>query len=351
VLVAEPGGDVLALGGGTKAPEERAPVMVRYLPDGRLDRAFGRSGVARGYGFVGLPGWQAGRVLADGRILVAGRLDLGALESVVGIARFLPTGQLDLTFGKRGRLRQQFGGLGCPQTPVAMIGQGAKTVLLVDTCPPGAAGGAEVVRLLPNGHVDRTFGTGGRVFLVPLDNQSGNSTPWSLGRQSDGKILVGIAGDTRNAAIVRLSPDGKLDRTFNGRGTVILRHGFEDRIDPLSALFELSDRSLVAVACLNYDHPLLYRVAANGTPRGLVDFGSSVHGCFFGVAQTAPGAFVGASSDELVKFDAAGVIAWRAPLPNRVRGVLVQADGRIVTAAPARLGPGRFGFELRRFAG
>jgi uncharacterized delta-60 repeat protein len=93
------------------------------------------------------------------------------------------------------------------------------------TVPPGTGIAAAIVRLNPDGSVDRSFGVSG---LVTLDLYPGFETASDLALQSDGRIVVaGYAhheGRTR-LTVTRLNSDGSLDSSFNGNGQAILDAG------------------------------------------------------------------------------------------------------------------------------
>jgi uncharacterized delta-60 repeat protein len=77
---------------------------------------------------------------------------------------------------------------------------------------------AVVVRYNPNGSIDSTFGTSGRVIIS-------NVGAIGLALQPNGKIVVaGMIGTApnRDFYVARLNSDGSFDATFNGTGAVIL---------------------------------------------------------------------------------------------------------------------------------
>ena len=99
-------GKIIAAGAG---PNDFA--LVRYKRDGRLDRSFGRGGLAlTDFAHVLPAGFLQGMtnpedyaeavaVQADGRIVAAGRSD-----RLYALARYLPDGRLDPTFGRGGEV-------------------------------------------------------------------------------------------------------------------------------------------------------------------------------------------------------------------------------------------------------
>lgn len=95
-------------------------------------------------------------------------------------------------------------------------------------------GGGVVLRYNPDGSLDTTFGTGGRVNLDLNAPTLGASTaqphPWSLAIQADGKLVItgGViatygkgkqAFDRAEIYVARLNMNGSLDTTFNGTGS------------------------------------------------------------------------------------------------------------------------------------
>src|SRR5581483_11649597 len=75
----------------------------------------------------------------------------------------------------------------------------------------------EVGRYNPDGTLDSSFGSGGKVKTSFPSVSS--SSPGGLALQPDGKILVGTT--VNNAfELVRYNSNGTLDTTFNGTGEV-----------------------------------------------------------------------------------------------------------------------------------
>jgi len=82
-----------------------------------------------------------------------------------------------------------------------------------------------VARLMPNGSLDRTFGSGGRSLVSFQQIDAGSA----VALQSDGKIVLAGSTNGRNPidsfggglpdfALARLQPNGLLDSTFGRRG-------------------------------------------------------------------------------------------------------------------------------------
>jgi uncharacterized delta-60 repeat protein len=102
-LLVEPNGDVVVAGGGGEQVQ-----IERLLPDGTPDPGFGSAGVAT---FSAAAGKQlyAGSLarMDDGRIIAAGASDAGKAEESTILIRTLPNGQPDPAWGEGGVLTVQ----------------------------------------------------------------------------------------------------------------------------------------------------------------------------------------------------------------------------------------------------
>ena len=190
--------------------------LFRYLPDGRLDRAFGRGGQvvtdvgARPNRFQA--DWQRGAkalaILPDGKIIVA-----GAGPGEFALARYTPNGRLDGSFGRGGLVFTGFQASAADYAEALAVQTDGKIV---------AAGRSftlfALARYMPNGRLDATFGTGGKA----LPNVGGDDydSAEAVATQVDGKIVVaGWTGPRFPGAIVaRLTSRGRFDPSFGSGG-------------------------------------------------------------------------------------------------------------------------------------
>jgi len=196
--------------------------LVRFLPDGRIDRSFSRDGFA----LIGLRAGQFPKALAlqrDGKILVAGNGGTPHDESrYFEIARLRRDGRADRTFSRDGISIVDFRGRGEGATGLAVQRDGR--IVVVGTSSAGvkpANSRVALVRLNRNGTLDRRFGK----RLTNPGPHGGGGTGVLI--QPDGRILVaGVAydddWDSGSAwAILRYLPNGRLDHSFGRGGTVI----------------------------------------------------------------------------------------------------------------------------------
>jgi len=185
-----------------------------------------------------------------------------------------PAGTLDPTFGDGGIVVLSYGNETASADAVAIQPDGKIVVGGVKT--KGGQGFA-VVRLMPNGSLDATFGTAGLV-----ETKVGNTSHVlsALALQPDGKIL--IAGYTRfvgqnfDFAVLRYSANGTLDPTFGTEGVVLTDFG--TRTDQAMAMALMTDgRIVVSGQTLSDDLTVADMAFARYNPDGSLDttFGAS----------------------------------------------------------------------------
>jgi uncharacterized delta-60 repeat protein len=174
-------------------------------PPGSLDPSFGSGGkiIMRNLG-ASQDIARAVAIQADGKILVGGETDTPAWHA--SLARYLPTGALDTTFGTGGKIIMPFG------TSVTGIAVQPDAKIVVST-----GFGFGVARFLENGSLDPAFQWIGHVSIPFPDFSDARA----VAVQPDGKIVVaGTAwiGDTTQFAVARMESDGTRDITFNVDG-------------------------------------------------------------------------------------------------------------------------------------
>ena len=208
----------------------RAFAVARYTRDGRLDRSFGTSGklvttfhLARAREAAAPHGAAAVAITGDGKIVAA-----GGSGSDFALARYLPDGHLDPTFGSGGKVVTD---VGARPKRIDLYQRGANALAIQADGRIIAAGAGPgvfaLVRYTEDGRPDPSFGSGGMVFT-----SFGPSPPYvqaarAVAVQTDGKIIAagfgGSAGST--FALARYLPDGHLDPTFGSGGKVVTGTG------------------------------------------------------------------------------------------------------------------------------
>jgi uncharacterized delta-60 repeat protein len=196
-LAVDPSGRALLLWQGAK--------LTRLTAEGRLDSSFGAGGTAAlsSYHFNDLT------VLFDGSVLLAGYA-YGSPFMVA--AKLRPDGSLDQTFGHQGYAKVEIGpsetNAGARRVAVSTNGK----IVLAGF----SHGRPALVRLLPNGTPDRSFGNEGRV-LAPR-RLRGEATALNL--ETGGAALVSCrCARTRSAGtllpILRFDARGVFDAGFS----------------------------------------------------------------------------------------------------------------------------------------
>jgi len=254
------GGKFLLFGGGGERTNESAPfALSRYLPDGRLDRSFGKDGDAV---FEGSPpvefGADAAVTLRDGKTLAFGwhAFALGAGFERLEEVRLRRDGTVDRSFGKGGFRVFHVHDPAYGVSPVATLTPAGRPLFLL----PEEKGGFALFRFRADGDPDPSFGdrgvvegtgveeaggmalgpggeivvTGPRsVAVLAADGAPQASFPIpalpgvetakltaSPAVDAAGRILLGGSVGA-GTVVVRLRPDGSLDPEFgDGRGFV-----------------------------------------------------------------------------------------------------------------------------------
>jgi uncharacterized delta-60 repeat protein len=201
--------------------------VARLDSSGSLDIGFGVGGKAiRQFDLGGnFDDWPHDiAVLADGKTLVVGEVD-GSVGNVdFGVARFTATGTFDLTFGSAGNRVIFFdqGGSNDDNGWTIAVQPDGK-IILAGTVDVGVGTtDIGVVRLNSNSTNDTTFGSGGKVTIAFDIGGENVDIGLDVALQQDGKIVVVGAAEATNSwmdfAIARLETDGTLDTTFDGDG-------------------------------------------------------------------------------------------------------------------------------------
>lgn len=243
-------------------------VIARYDENGALDTTFSGDGWATTNIDVTCVSTSA-RAMAlqpDGRIVLAGNAQFGSQQDVA-LARFNTDGSLDASFGGDGTVVLSWG----PGDDVAtdVIVQADGHILLtgtISTVPQDAA----LVRLMPDGSLDASFGTDG---LVVTDVNGAMNTDVSLGLDVDGNVLavgtVSTGSGHWAATLTRHLPDGGLDPTFGTDGSSV--SPVLDTFDPMSVLVDAQQRILIggrAMLFASYPRMAILRYLADGTIDG-----------------------------------------------------------------------------------
>jgi len=377
-IAVQPDGKIVAVGVSTPTVEPSADfAVVRYESTGRIDRRFGDNGRVL-TDFTGSGGNdQAFAVAIDsiGRIVVA-----GYSSSNVGldfaVARYNPDGTPDITFNLTGKVLTNFGGRDAA-TAVA-IDSNDKVVVAGSSNASGTNDFA-VVRYNVDGTLDMTFNVTGRVLTDVSIGSSDFATAAVI--QADGKIVVGgwsdASGIPFDFSLVRYNPNGTLDLTFNTTGKVLTDFSGSGSYDTLQALAIQSDGKIVAAgasqvngssfAVARYTTTGILDSAFNGTGKVVTAFASG-NAAAQAVAIQLDGRIVAAGWFDdgnregpdfaLARYNADGTLDESFNSTGKVvtnlggfdvgYGVGIQSDGKIVAAGSSDVN-GTSDFALLRY--
>ncbi|MEW6472313.1 MAG: delta-60 repeat domain-containing protein [Actinomycetota bacterium] len=287
---------------------------------GDPDRTFGRDGTLTTDFDGGTDQARAVVVQSDGKVVAAGAGSISTAKRVGGegglggrggaqfaLARYGPDGSLDPTFGGDGKVT----------TDIAGDDAQALAVVLQPDGNIVAAGGAVVdgygefalARYLPDGALDPTFAGDG---TLTTDLPGVDARAFALAVQPDGKLVAAgysyEGGDSIQFALARYLPDGVLDPDF-GRGGIVITD-FAGGTDQARALVVQPDGKLVA-AGFALEKGSFQFALARYQPDGRLDTG-------FGGDGTVTTDFSGGD--------------------DQAFGIGLQPDGRLVAAGGALVG-------------
>jgi uncharacterized delta-60 repeat protein len=231
-----PDGSVFAAG-WTSPGGDNAMVVAKIGSDGKLDTAFGQSGIASVNVAVGGKTVEVARAVAvqpDGKIVISGPVEkdpkatgAAAKDTDIAVVRFDATGKPDPAFGKGGTAVIDIGaGKAMGDSYVADNSWGMAALAGGRLVVFGSTAAADrndadyaIVGLTSAGALDPAFGTKG-ITRVDVNQATDNARGVIV--QPDGKLV--FAGYSRDSAgvinpvLIRTSSDGKIDSGFGKDG-------------------------------------------------------------------------------------------------------------------------------------
>ncbi|HYH54583.1 MAG TPA: hypothetical protein VD761_10685 [Solirubrobacterales bacterium] len=194
--------------------------IARFDADGALDRSFGEGGFLT----MDIRAAQAMAVTPSGKIVTVGsRRTLGKGPRLTQVARYLPDGRPDPSFGEEGAFIFPTKGTGYWGEGVVVEPSGKVIVLsLLNRVVWDHFTGLSVVRLTARGDLDRTYGTGGYATVPAGRTWAGFVDAPLLPRVytlSDGKLTIALSSENQTL-LIRLAADGRLDPSFGNGGKI-----------------------------------------------------------------------------------------------------------------------------------
>jgi uncharacterized delta-60 repeat protein len=216
-LLVQPDGKIILGGDASAADANHDYALIRYLPNGALDGSFGNAGKVVLNQRIN-DGIAAMALQPDGKLITTDG-DRGNY----GLLRLNSNGSIDSSFGNNGNVSAPIGGgLISGSRAIALLENGQ--ILVAGTTLPlnGSSNwDFSIARFSANGSIDTTFGTNGYTIT---SLSTGSDIIDSIVVQSDGKILA-AGHNNSDLAMVRYLPSGLVDTTFGNNGVVVTDAG------------------------------------------------------------------------------------------------------------------------------
>lgn len=255
-------------------------VMAFGLNAQQIDSSFAINGYIP-YGITGNSQQNLGKgnkmaIQADGKIVVAVDKDdpNGPTDLFFYTYRYNADGTTDTTYGVGGASKI-FTGSNSKNKDLKIQADG-KIIVVGESeyCINGICGAPQFVmmRILPNGMVDSSFGTNGVVLSNDIFGTTGTyANPIRVALASNNKYIVCGRGPGYTQFIARLNYNGGLDNTFGTNGIfsdstaqAYIRDMALDANENIYALFQQYSTPLDT---LNYSDNYVLKLNANGTPN------------------------------------------------------------------------------------
>jgi uncharacterized delta-60 repeat protein len=230
---------ILAVGTSGEVTD-RDFAIVRLNVDGTLDQGFGDNGIVKT------------RILYDDilysvALQTDGKIVTGGVGNSKGyIFRFLDDGSIDNSFGNDGKISLQYGEL-TRINDITVLSDGS---ILAAGQIGGSGADGFVAKLNNDGSAYTAFGTNGTFIVNSSDQEYINS----LSCQSDGKILLGGAYGYMSGSnpfskffILRLTPEGILDYSFNSFGKATFGFGLNNAFNDCNSIILSANNSIFAI--------------------------------------------------------------------------------------------------------
>jgi uncharacterized delta-60 repeat protein len=315
----QPDGKIVAAGVSNGAGTHDF-ALSRYRPDGSIDPSFGNAGKVI-TDFNASFDWAYALVLQpDGKVVVGGVTDASGSRDFA-LARYEPDGSLDLGFGRGGRMIANLRPLSA-DTVYGLVLQPDGKILAGGTTFPDRLvlrpnADFMLARYLPDGAPDAAFGIGGAV-TTDFHQESWDEAR-TVALHPDGNILLGGSTNSGNSrgvlfgadqlSLARYTSQGFLDRTFGDGGTVVIDGG--SMVEAIRALALPPDGTIVAGGFVD------------GERRG-----NLLVARFDGHGALDPS--FGQGGMTITDFGSSS---------ERLRGIALQPDGRIVATGQVATGP------------
>jgi uncharacterized delta-60 repeat protein len=271
-MVLQPDGKIVVA--GTTGGNGTDFALARYNTNGSLDPSFGTGGWTS-TDFNGLFDGVRGIALqTDGKIVAAGVTTNGTISDFA-MARYNPNGSLDASFGTAGKVITDF--LGGIDDVGAVLLQTDGKIVVVGAAFAGYTESFNfaLARYDTYGNLDPSFGSGGKVST----DFGGAETGLGAALQQDGKIVVvGVSG--LGFVVARYNIDGSPDSGFGSGGQVVTTFASGEGV-AYSVVIQ-SDHKILAAGYSGFYDFTLVRYGSSGNLDSSFGSGGIVITDFYG---------------------------------------------------------------------
>ena len=283
-----------------------------WAQGGALDTSFGVAGLASA-AFIASSQANSVALQADGKVVIAGKLRTSLHGSDCALVRYLPSGAPDPSFGTNGLVSLDIGG--GDDVANAVLVQPDGKIVIAGQAITNNGQFVLLARYAANGTLDPGFGSAGSVITSVLPVYNGGT---GVARQADGKLVVAAyCGRSAEFTVLRYTTAGALDTGFGTAGVV--RIPINSVADAAMAVVIQADQKIVAAG---------YTLVSGGQDIAVV--------------RLLPSGILDAS------FDGDGKLTTSIGGEDRAFAVVQQADGKLVVAGFTTQG-GSERFALIRF--
>ncbi|HEX8221472.1 MAG TPA: delta-60 repeat domain-containing protein [Chloroflexia bacterium] len=230
--------------------------VVRYDKNGKLDTKFGKGGKAV-TDIMGLDVAEAVSIQPDGKIVVAGHATDETAKDDFVVVRYLPNGKLDTAFGEGGKVVTNFMGGEDRAFDMVLLPDGKLVVAgsaqvggewcqttdgVTKICDKF---GYALARYNQDGSLDTAFGEEGTALLEAEETGEAHA----IALLDDGRLALGGHFDFDEFAVLLVNEDGSVDSSFGEGG--LLKTNVSQVVDSIEAIGVQDDGKLVAAGYAN----------------------------------------------------------------------------------------------------
>lgn len=241
-------------------------ILVRYRPNGALDTDFGVGGDVRTS--LGMDDdltftRTSQTVSSDGKVLLGGHFSVSE-QTHLCYVRLTPEGQLDNSFGTGGRVIINLPNTPTDETTSVAFQSDGKVVALAESIWGFDKIDTVLFRLLADGRIDETFGSRGYSYEFPA-----KARLWGLLALPDGKLLMHGSNYPISGILSRFDANGHPDETFgeDRNGHCYIKASVDSTFDQIYGAAVQPDGKVVVVGCTGSAPQvgLIARVDVDGT--------------------------------------------------------------------------------------